>query len=374
MRCHCLILLCVLASTVVLANTERTKADLDQVQNELKSTTQKITEQKEQISRLEAALKEADLAISNSAKSIKKINFGIELNENEQFALKQKIDELQNNKNQQQSALAAQLKSAYMTGSHDYGKLLLSQDQVANVERTLNYYTFLNKARINELEKLKRILLELEQTKNALIHKQVSLINLKAEQEQQRKLLVSAKSDQEENLKKLKQTLASDQSQLAYLQQNERILKQTLEELAQASLPAEISLAGLQARKGRLNWPSRGKVRRKFGQRKHGSLRWKGVLINANEGSSVKTIADGQIVYADWLKGFGWVMIIDHGEGYMSLYGHNQALLKEVGDKVTQGEMIALVGQSGGQANPSLYFEIRHKGRAVNPIKWCRRI
>ena len=95
-------------------------------------------------------------------------------------------------------------------------------------------------------------------------------------------------------------------------------------------------------------------------------------MIKANEGAPVTTIHHGQVVFSDWLKGFGWVVVIDHGEGFMSLYGHNQAILKEVGDQVTQGEVIALVGQSGGQSDPGLYFEIRHKGSAVNPNKWCR--
>jgi septal ring factor EnvC (AmiA/AmiB activator) len=96
--------------------------------------------------------------------------------------------------------------------------------------------------------------------------------------------------------------------------------------------------------------------------------------MSEKEGTPVKTIADGQVLYADWLKGFGWVIVVDHGKGFMSLYGHSQALLKNVGDKVQAGEQIALIGQSGGQTDPGLYFEIRHKGRPVNPVKWCRQI
>ena len=120
--------------------------------------------------------------------------------------------------------------------------------------------------------------------------------------------------------------------------------------------------------------PSKGKLKHQFGQRKHGGIDWKGVLIGAKEGENVNSVHNGQVVFADWLKGYGWVIVVDHGEGFMSLYGHAQTLLRDVGDMVRQGETLALVGQSGGQASSGLYFEIRHKGRAVNPVKWCRRI
>ena len=133
-------------------------------------------------------------------------------------------------------------------------------------------------------------------------------------------------------------------------------------------------MLGLNKSKGKLNWPSKGKLKHTFGQRKHGGIDWKGVLIGAKEGTNVNSINNGQVVFADWLKGFGWVIVVDHGEGFMSLYGHAQTLLKDVGDMVREGETLALVGQSGGQSSSGLYFEIRHKGRAVNPIKWCRRI
>jgi septal ring factor EnvC (AmiA/AmiB activator) len=114
-------------------------------------------------------------------------------------------------------------------------------------------------------------------------------------------------------------------------------------------------------------------MRKLFGARRQGQVRWKGVLIYGNEGAPVQAVQDAQVLYADWLKGFGLVIALDHGEGYMSLYGHNQALLKEVGETVKKGDTIALVGQSGGQSRPGLYFEIRHKGSPVNPGQWLGR-
>lgn len=356
------------------ANTERTKEDLNEVQQQLKNTNQAFKAQRKKLNTIEAKLKSADQAIAKSSKQLKQLTFDITLNKAEQTTLKERIASLETDKKNQQSALAAQLKSAYMTGNHDYGKLLLSQDQVQNVERTLNYYQYLNNARIKELETLKQILIDLENSRQLLAENQVELEALLNVQQTQQKQLLAAKAEQKANYETLRKELNKTQSQLVYLKQNEQILKQTLEELTIQAQQQEVKLVGLQSTKGKLNWPARGKLKHRFGKLKHGSLRWKGVLMSASEGAPVKTIADGQVLFADWLKGFGWVIVIDHGEGFMSLYGHSQALLKEVGDKVKAGEQIALVGQSGGQSNPGLYFEIRHKGRAVNPVKWCRRI
>lgn len=374
MRCSVLLSVIFVLACQVQANTERTKDDLNQVQQQLKDTNKTFKEQQILLNQIELDLKKADAAIAASSKKLKQLKFDVELNLTEQATLKDKIKSLENDKANQQAALAAQLKSAFMTGNHDYGKLLLSQDQVQDVERTLNYYQYLNNARIKELEKLKATLIELENSRQLLAQNQSQLEALLKTQEEQQNALLAAKKEQKEKYQTLKNTLQKTQSQLVYLKQNEQVLKQTLEQLSHDLAQSEVKLDGLQARKGKLDWPSRGKLTHRFGQRKHGSLKWKGVLMSGKEGAPVKTIADGQVLFADWLKGFGWVIVVDHGKGFMSLYGHSQALLKEVGDKVKAGEQIALVGQSGGQSNPSLYFEIRHKGRAVNPVKWCRRI
>ena len=127
--------------------------------------------------------------------------------------------------------------------------------------------------------------------------------------------------------------------------------------------------------KGKLVWPALGKVKRLFGKkRQSGRLRWKGVLIEARQGNNVRAVAAGRVAYADWLRGYGLLLIIDHGDGYMSLYGHNESLFKETGDWVSAGDVIASVGKSGGRKLSSLYFEIRHKGKPVNPTRWCKKM
>ena len=130
------------------------------------------------------------------------------------------------------------------------------------------------------------------------------------------------------------------------------------------------NFAGLS--KGAQSWPLRGQLVHRFGGARTSQLAWKGVLIGAPVGREVSAIASGQVVYADWLSGFGMVMVIDHGKGYMSLYGHNQSLLRNPGDKVTAGQPVALSGESGGQEQSGLYFEIRYQGSAVDPLPWLK--
>lgn len=359
--------------TSVSATEKQTEQDLNQIQKTLKSSVDKLKTQKQKINKIESTLKESELAIAKNSKSLNELDFSIELNRSEQNQLQKQIKKLTQNKKQQQKALSSQLKSAYMTGSHDYSKLLLNQENIATFERTLTYYSYLNKARLTQLDKLKITLIQLEEKQNELAQTQAKLLTLLAEQKQKRKSLLIAKSKRKGNLALLKKQFTNTTSSVEYLKKNEKILIETLKNL-QEDIKQQLTFEGLKSTKGKLKWPSRGRLKHKFGQRKYGKLKWKGVLINAKEGASVTTIHNGKVVFADWLKGFGWVIVIDHGKGFMSLYGHNQALLKSVGEEVSQGELIALVGQSGGQENPGLYFEIRHKGQAINPTKWCKRI
>ncbi len=359
--------------TKVTATEKQTKDDLNQIQQELKNKSHALTEQQQKIIGIEKILKTSELSIAENAKALNELTFSIELNKNEQIALQQQIATLDKDIKAQQTILASQLKSAFMTGSHDYSKLLLNQEKVSSFERTLTYYSYLNQARAKQLDTLKNTLLLLADKKQQLAATHTELSRLVSLQKQKQLNLIAAQKNRKTSLTSLQVQLKNTQDNIDYLKQNEQILIDTLNSLAE-QVKQEFELTGLVPKKGKLNWPSAGRLRHKFGQRKHGKLTWKGVVIKAKQGATVSSIQNGQVVFADWLKGFGWVIVIDHGEGYMSLYGHNQALLKDVGEQVSGGEIIALVGQSGGQSNPGLYFEIRHKGRAVNPKKWCRRI
>jgi len=173
----------------------------------------------------------------------------------------------------------------------------------------------------------------------------------------------------------LHRTISGQGQELERLRENEHRLESLLEELrAQPAPDMTQEVIAFDELKGRLPWPARGSLASKFGTpRKSGALKWQGVIIAAAGGQDVTAISRGRVVYADWLRHFGLLLIIDHGNGYMSLYGHNQSLFKERGDWVEAGETIASVGDSGGHAETGLYFEIRRRGTPVNPVQWCRK-
>ncbi|NUZ13073.1 peptidoglycan DD-metalloendopeptidase family protein [Pseudoalteromonas sp. McH1-7] len=356
----------------VSANESRTKQDLSEVQQQLKASQQALEKQRSTIKSQEAKLKAFELDIAKSAKAVSLTEAGIKENKTEQTTLERQKDALLSDKSKFEKQLAAQLKSAYMTGSHDYSRMLLNQEHATKLERTIAYYDYLNKARIEQLEQLKVVRQALANTQAELTRSQSQLEALRRHQKERLEALRKAKQARQSQLADLHNQLKETRSAIAYLKENEQTLIQTLAELAKAQQAAEIRLDGLAQLKGKLQLPAKGRIQHRFGQRKHAGMNWKGVLIGAKEGADITSVAPGQVVFADWLNGFGWVMVLDHGHGFMSLYGHAQTLLFDVGDQVRSGEVIALVGQSGGQRDPGLYFEIRHKGSAVDPIKWCR--
>lgn len=369
-----ILILTFLATATAVANEDRTKKDLSEVQTALKQSQSEYNAQRKKIANLQKNLQQHELDIAKNAKALNMAEQSVKKTEQQQQLQQQKADQLEQQHAQFQHALAAQLKSAYMAGGDDdYAKMLLNQEDTAKFERTLSYYNYLNKARIEQLEELKALQLQIAQNQAELAKTKQKLVNLHDEQKRRQTALVSAQSERQANLKNLQKQLNSTKSSINYLKENQQTLITTIEELEKEK-NKKVELLGLNNSEGKLNWPSRGKLEHTFGQRKHGGIDWKGVLIGAKEGSNINSVHNGQVVFADWLKGYGWVIVVDHGEGFMSLYGHAQTLLKDVGDMVREGETVALVGQSGGQASSGLYFEMRHKGRAVNPEKWCKRI
>jgi septal ring factor EnvC (AmiA/AmiB activator) len=369
----CICVLHSLVTGVAVANEDRTKKDLSQVQVALEQSQAEYQQQQKEIAKQQQKLKAHELAIAKNAKALNMAEQSVKKTQQQQAEQQQRAVKLEKQQAQFQRVLAAQLKSAYMAGSDDYSKMLLNQEDTAKFERTLSYYNYLNKARIKQLDELKALQIEIAKNQAELEKTKEKLVALFDEQKRRQAALLDAKNERQASLKNLKQQLNKTKNSISYLEENEQTLIATIKELEEEKT-TKIELLGLNKNKGRLSWPSKGKLTHKFGQRKHGGINWKGVLISAAEGTSVNSIHNGQVVFADWLKGYGWVIVVDHGEGFMSLYGHAQTLLKDVGDMVREGESVALVGQSGGQADSGLYFEIRHKGRAVNPITWCRRI
>ena len=342
------------------------------MQQAIKKQKTTITQFNRDRSTLQSKLKTDDIAIGKAAKAINDTQITLEQTKKKIIELEKSEIVLISQKQQQGKVLAQQLRTAYTSGNHDYIKLILNQENPAKVLRTLTYYNYLNVAKIKEIDQFQLTLTQLLKVTTDLKEKMTLLSQLKAQHTQQKLTLQQSNKRRSSTLASLNKELLSSQQQLAKLAVEEENLVAALQQLTSLVKP-QIKLSGLSQLKKKLRWPVKGNLVRRYGSQKQGYLKWKGVLMTAPLGRQVQTINNGTVLFADWLKGYGLVTVIDHGDGYMSLYAHNQTLLKNTGDRVESGESIALVGQSGGQSRPGLYFEIRHLGKAVNPMIWCKR-
>nr|WP_241664513.1 peptidoglycan DD-metalloendopeptidase family protein [Ningiella ruwaisensis] len=346
----------------------------------IEQTKAQLEEKLEDSERLQQELKLAELQIAEAATQLNQTDNALKVTRSEINKLESEKKQTQSQINTQEAFLANQIKSAFMAGNYDFAKMIFNQDEAGKFERVITYYQYLNNARLEQITQFRRLISTLERVQNELNEKENQQIILIAQQRKQAESLRERQQARNASLKKLNAEIESDQARVAQLERQEQSLLNAIEQAelearraAQKSQQAQIALSGLTRLKGQLQVPTSGSINRLFGKRRQGQVRWKGIVINSAAGTPVNSVAAGKILYADWLKGFGLVTIVDHGEGYMSVYGRNQALLKSVGDSVEAGDTISLVGNSGGQAQPGLYFEIRHKGKALDPSQWLRR-
>lgn len=357
-------------------NASDTK-ELETIKSLIEQTQAQLDKNLAVSERLQQELKLAELKIAQTATLLNQTDKKLSKTRNELSALLAEKTSIKTRIRNQQSALSSQLKSAYMAGDYDFAKMIFNQDEAGKFERVLTYYQYLNKARQAEIENFRGLIKALNTVQQELDSQELLLAGLLKQQGSQSAQLRSQQKQRFETFKSLEEQIRSDLARVASLQQQESDLLAAIEqaELAaqQAQERSNIKLLGLSGKERQLLVPTAGSIQRLFGKRRQGQVRWKGIIINGKSGAPVSAVSDGVVLYADWLKGFGLVTIVDHGEGYMSVYGRNQALLKNVGEIVKAGDTISLVGTSGGQELAGLYFEIRHKGKALNPSQWLKR-
>jgi len=273
----------------------------------------------------------------------------------------------------QRDVLAAELRSAYVGGRQEQFKLLLSQEDPAVLGRMLVYYSYFGRARAAKITEIQDIVAKIDEDARAEAAERERLAALEAESRQQLSAVDAARDERSRALKAVNAQIRNRNDSIAKLKREAASLEKLIADLrrAMSDLPPTGGQAFERVR-GRLSWPVAGKIVARFGQSRGGGLTWNGVLVEAARGTPVKALYDGRIAYADWLQGLGLLVIVDHG-GYMSLYAHNEQIYKSVGDRVTAGEAIATVGDSGGRSTPGLYLEIRRGAKAIDPIPWFRR-
>ncbi len=321
-------------------------------------------------------LRVSEEAIGRIAGTLHDLNIQLALQRRKLAALQRKRADLENSIARQRRLLGEQIRAAYAMGRQEYLKILLSQQQPATLGRVITYYDYLNRARSARISSLLEAMRQLDRVRRQIETETDRLAALRDQQRQQKADLELNQAARTRLMSRLKHDMRSKSQRLQQMLSDEKELESLVNSLAQAlaDIPAEPGNQRPFAQmKGRLSWPLRGPIIDRYGARRVGNLRWQGVLIAAKAGQPVRAISYGRVAFADWLRGYGMLLIIDHGNGYMSLYGHNQTLYKSVGDWVAAGDVIAAAGTSGGDSTNALYFEIRRNGKPTNPSNWCRR-
>lgn len=287
--------------------------------------------------------------------------------------LNQKEMLLENEKNTDHALLKKQIRAAYLFSQQPAIKLLLSSNDYEKTQRVLMYYHYITQAQMKTMQQLSQAIGACNTNQLAIRHVYKNLLTLKKTQLQNQKQLQQTQNKRQQLIQTINQQIITKHQKLTQLLWNKRQLEETLHELKVTAAKQFISNKPLTHLHGKLPWPTKGPIRHAFGTPvEQSQLNWDGVVITAPIGQPIYAVASGRVIFAKWLAGYGLLLIIDDGNGYMTLYGRNQSLMETVGEVIRAGEEIATVGKSGGFLQSGLYFSIRHHGRAMNPGVWCR--
>jgi septal ring factor EnvC (AmiA/AmiB activator) len=358
------------------AETAATQQQLDALRDRIEQARQAMVAKRGEKSALERQLQETEQRVGRATQQLREIDTGLAAQGERLGQLRARQAELQASLQSQRDALARQIRAAYAMGRQERLKLLLNQQQPEVVSRMMAYYDYLGRARAARMAAIRSDIDRLQETAEAIRREETELARLRARQQDELAVLQESQASRREVLSRLNREIADQGQALSRLQADARELTELLGSLqkALADIPVPTTeQVRFDQRRGHLPWPAGGAISHRFGAPRLGSLVWDGVMIAAPEGNEVRAVHHGRVAYADWLRGFGLLLIVDHGDGYMTLYGHNQSLFKELGDWVDEDEPIALVGSSGGREQSGVYFGIRYQGRAVDPARWCRR-
>jgi septal ring factor EnvC (AmiA/AmiB activator) len=349
------------------AKLRQLRARLDTLQQELNATRGRRDAVREEVHELERR-------IGTLLPAIKQLDRRLRA-ENEQLGkLKARARAERQSLATHRNALARQVRAAYALGPQEGLKLLLSQEEPTQMARLVGYHRYIQQARARHIEDIHESLDRLARLESETQARASEIGTLRDSRLAQKTALEQTARRRAELLASLSRTVRNRQQEVERLQADRVRLEQLVKEIKPLlrELPPIPSGARFGALAGRLPLPARGTVVARFNEPKPlGDMRWRGVFLAAREGEPVKAVARGRVAYADALRGFGLLLILDHGDGYMTLYGHNQGLFKEVGDWVEAGEPVAQVGNTGDAPRPGLYFEIRHHGEPHDPLRWC---
>jgi septal ring factor EnvC (AmiA/AmiB activator) len=363
-----------LAAEQITSESE-VKDHLQELQTNIYQLEVWLEEANEQQSTLTRQLRQSEMRVDHLLKQIAIHKGSLTEIQTRQQTLALQHKQLQSSQDEQQHHLNIQLQASYKQGATQATQLLLSLDQTASIGRTLKYYQYINHSRVKKLKSYRQTLQDLVEVQQQQNKTKITLQQEQQALQRQQQELKLTRQQQQQALQRLNQDISSHNQRLTIAKQDRQRFQSLLQKL-QANLAKHTLLGKYKPfgqQKGKLHWPLKGKVLNQFGrQQKAYPLSRDGWLIQTNNGDQVKSIYAGRVVFANWLKGYGLMLIIDHGSEYLSLYGHNQALYRMVGEQVKPGDLLASSGNSGGNSMTALYFSIRHKSQPLHPGKWLR--
>ncbi|MCH2556180.1 MAG: peptidoglycan DD-metalloendopeptidase family protein [Alcanivorax sp.] len=360
----------------VLARAESpSEADLDKLKDRIETLSAEQQREAEQRDDLQTRLRETETRVGELAREGRRL-------EREAAAARQRLDKVEADqarlaaeKKTQLTWLARTVRASYQSGREARIKLLLNQEEPDRIARLLRYQEYFQRARTDRLASLEGELVELRRVAEQVASARADLLDRRTRLADSKKELEAASQQREQALAKLDRSIKQRGGDIDRLKADQQRLEKLLADMQRSmpSIPPADRGEPFGTLAGKLPWPVPGQVVSSFHSAREGKLRWEGVVLAADEGAPVRAIHPGRVVFADWMRGYGLLTIVDHGGGYLTLYGYAQSLLRDVGEWVAAGDPLALAGRSGGNASSGLYFEIRRKGEVVNPARWCDR-
>lgn len=348
--------------------------ELEEVRERISSLKQSMDDAAEERDRLTGELQDIEVQIAEQRSRIRDIERDQQYTTDRKNTLDAELAEREAHLDTEAAALAAQVRAAYMSGNQEKIRLLLNQRDPATLGRLMAYYRYLNDYRADNIDAVMEDIRELEALRSQVAAEAARLASLAQARYDELGRLNASLESRQRLLASLRQRIANEGAEVDRLAAQERDLTRLIAELT--SILSDYPISSEQPfseLRGKLTWPVAGTLLHDFGQPRAGGISWNGVVLAAPRGREVRAIYHGRVAFADWLAGMGLLVIVDHGEGYMTLYGYNETLLKDTGDWVAPGDVIATVGDSGGQAQASLYFELRRGRKPENPRRWVTR-
>lgn len=363
-------------TTTNYTHPDQTEQQLDKLRREIGSLRTELEQAHKSKLTAEDQLRVTEKSIGKITALLRTLDKNIERQDREIASLSQRQQRLQDNIERHKDTLAKQVRATYLLGKQPYLKLLLNQQQPQKLARTMTYFNYYSRAKVTQINQLNGELNELQQLKQAIQTANAQIEHDKTEKLTEKQNLEAFHRQRVTLLASLNKDINSKDARLKHLLEDEQRLTALVQHLQSDVIPEQpITKQPFAESKGSLLWPVQGPLLAKFGNKRNiGQLKWQGVMISSAAGSEVRAVSHGRVAFADWFRGFGLLIILDHGNGYMSLYGHNDSLYKEQGDWVEANEVIARVGPGSSKLGSGLYFELRHNGKPINPLRWCKKI